>query len=229
MATTKAPKSVPIQAYVGKNSPYLQFGQDLFVYWLESRFRSRRSGFGQTINCCSAIAQFQCKPSNSGRFDWSYYKVDRTLWKPIQLLYLLGRPLSKEEKRLDEHSICLSRWGVLDPEGGFFVLVDISKSIPTISISIFIRKRLMRITSLWEMIGRSWRTLAMRQILLLRDGWRLREGFLRYRWARSMTIVGRSRYYYESVSFVRFAICKSDETVDAVRERLAKEWHKWDF
>jgi len=113
---------------------------------------------------------------------------------------------------------------LLDPEGGFFVLVDISESIPTIPIRYFYKEG---VSENDKPVGDDWRQLENPDYA---------PDFAFTRWMtfeRGVSPIPLSTFYdnsgaksvkdYKSVNFVRFAICKSDETMDAVRERLAKK------
>lgn len=112
---------------------------------------------------------------------------------------------------------------VLEPEGGFFVLVDIKNTIEKIPIKYFYKERESENN---KPVGNGLATLPEPHHS---------SDYAFCKWLTheyGVTPIPLSTFYdntqakstkeYKVTNFVRFAICKSDETLDEVERRLMK-------
>jgi len=114
----------------------------------------------------------------------------------------------------------------LEPEGGFFVLVDIRDAIPTIPIKYFYKDGKNDSNN---PVGNNWKGLENPDFA---------SDYAMTRWMTyeyGVSPIPLSPFYdnssaknvteYKETNYVRFAICKSDETMKEVRTKLTKKWH----
>jgi len=113
---------------------------------------------------------------------------------------------------------------VFEPEGGFFILVDISNTISKIPVKYFYKDGTNSTTT---PVGENWKDLenldyapdmAFTRMMTYEFG---------------VSPIPMSPFYnnsefksikdYKGTNMVRFAICKSDETLSTVTERLKKK------